>query len=135
MVKRREKATEVWKAKPSWLGKKNATFEQTFPRIKSMRIEIEEEGEGTTTRHGDGTKKHSFSVPSPPGPYIDCSNPLCYNGGLHVGRLLKFMVERGDTELESVESCQGFEGSPKGRKKHGECLNMFKVKIQLEYKD
>ncbi len=45
------------------------------------------------------------------------------------------MVTTKETEKEiPYIGCQGYKGSPKGRKNYGPCGNSFKVKITITYK-
>jgi len=36
--------------------------------------------------------------------------------------------------LETLKLCQGYEGSPKGKKYYKKCLNQFKIKVSIKYK-
>jgi hypothetical protein len=45
------------------------------------------------------------------------------------------MVEGNMTEYETSEFCQGYEGSPKGRIKHGRCYNHFDIEVTIKYKE
>jgi hypothetical protein len=49
--------------------------------------------------------------------------------------ILRYMIASRLTEFEATERCQGYEGSPKGRKRHRDCMHMFKVTIRLAFKD
>jgi hypothetical protein len=45
------------------------------------------------------------------------------------------MVRQGKTEEEKTESCQGYEGSAKGRRRYGSCLNSIKMKVIITYRE
>lgn len=44
------------------------------------------------------------------------------------------MVSKKQTDLETVAICQGYEGSPKGKRRYRSCINSFKVKVHITYK-
>ena len=126
---KRQKASDVFEKNIPFIGRK-VGFEEAFPTIKNITAEVEQSGEGVTTwnkvSHRD---KHSI------GEYFDCSNRLCYNGGTRIGFIVRNMVGAYETHHESSVRCQGYEGSPKGRRKYGPCFNLFKITIDIEYKE
>jgi hypothetical protein len=126
----RQKASEV-SANTNWFLKRTATFAQAFPEIKDFRIDIE------CHNWGFGKPRNFIFTPtSPPGEYVDCPNHVCYNGGYHLGQFLRYMVaDSRKTEVEDSASCQGYEGSPKGRKNYGPCDYHFKVKASITYRE
>jgi len=131
-TQKRQKASDVF-ADSNLLFRRKGTFEEAFPQIEDITIEVEETdfgmaGSGPNSRFTKDNIKYM-------GEYVDCSNPLCYNGGVAVGSLIKDMIYSKQPELETTEICKGYEGSPKGRRKYGDCLHMFKVKIQIKYKN
>lgn len=87
-----------------------------------------EEGRGVRAAFGSPVYTQATA-----GEYINCINPLCYNGGFSLGALLRYMVANGTTELDDHKICQGHEGSPKGRRNYGPCSNAFRVKVKIEY--
>jgi hypothetical protein len=67
---------------------------------------------------------------------LNCRNPLCFGGGLNLYSLILWAVVGAKrTEYETTERCEGYEGSPKGRRKDGPCFTYFKVKVAVVYKD
>ncbi|MDP2871864.1 MAG: hypothetical protein Q8P31_04925 [Bacillota bacterium] len=126
---RRQKATDVFAEARLWLGEKTNDFDRAFPHIADVRIEITQDGEGVR-----GWNRHEVLGKRSAGEYYNCANPLCYNGGFCLGEILRFMEEQRQTERELDLRCQGYEGTPKGRKKYGPCFNRFHVKIQVAYK-
>ena len=108
---------------------KKASFEEAFPEIEDLTVEVEETGHGV----GEWNRKRIYRKQYLPGEYIDCSNPLCYNGGFSIGSILREMVKKKQTELETSKLCQGHEGSPKGRRIYRKCMNFFKVKVSIKY--
>jgi hypothetical protein len=102
-------------------------FSQAFPTIAETRIDI-------VSRFSPSGEKREYSTRSEPREFIDCTNRRCYNGGVRLGQLLRAMVETGKTEEELNLPCQGYEGSPKGRRKSGPCDNFFTIHIVLTLK-
>jgi hypothetical protein len=127
-MNRRQKASDVFRETNYFIGEKT-TFEKAFPEIENIRVTVEE----FEDFFSDGRKR--FYSKENAGEYIDCSNPICYNGGFSLGSLIRNMVSTRQTELETTKFCQGYEGSPKGRKRYGPCEHRFKVKIEIKYKD
>jgi hypothetical protein len=126
----RQKAQDVFNETDFLFGKK-VGFAEAFPMIEEIKIEVKEEGEGVY----EGNEVSIYSSKSIlPGEYINCRNSLCYNGGFRIGSIIRAMVRERKTDLETSEICQGYEGSPKGKKRYGKCFNMFDVKVHIKYK-
>lgn len=129
----RQKASDVFREKDYLLGK-TTSFGEAFPMIEDLRVVVTEYGDDVRGIMGDyGERKHYFSIDHPPGEYVDCSNEICYNGGVRVGQYLRQMVRQGETEGEFSDFCQGDEGSPKGQNKYGPCDHRFETEIELTY--
>ena len=126
---KRQKASDVFR-ESNFLFAQKGTFAEAFPTIEKLRVEVTESGRGVGTWY-DGPAVYTETTT---GEYVNCSNTLCYNGGFRLGGLLRQMVRNGEKELEVTEFCQGYNGSPKGRRNYGPCGNGFKVKIVIEYK-
>jgi hypothetical protein len=127
---RRMKASDVFANTDFFLGK-TTSFKEAFPAVEDIRVEVTETGEGVNPRLATSV----YRLGSMPGQYVDCHNPRCYNGGFNLGQLIMFMTDSRETEKETEMHCQGYEGSPKGRKKDGPCFNRFKVKISIKYRE
>ncbi len=125
-INRHMKASDVFAKTDFFLGK-TSDFSKAFPTIEHANIVVVEKGEGAYGR------EHHYSEGTV-GEYINCHNPCCYNGGVRIGEILRMMEAERRTEGEYEESCQGYEGSPKGRKNYGPCDNMFHIKATLSYK-
>ena len=120
-MRKRMKAQDVFNETEPLLGGKT-TFSKAFPEIANITLEVDQ-----------GGRKRTYGKANFPGEFVNCSNPLCYNGGVRIGSIINDMTFDRDTEYEGSLSCQGHEGSPKGRRNYGPCLNRFKVKIIIEY--
>jgi hypothetical protein len=129
----RKKASDVFKETNFLLGEKT-TFEKAFPTIANLRIEVREEGDGVTQAlfGPKGPRVRVLDAKSA-GEFVNCSNPLCYNGGISIGDMIRSAVTTGATEFEEKAVCQGYEGSPKGRRKYQSCINYFRVKGSITY--
>lgn len=124
----REKASDIFNQTEYLVPK--TTFEKAFPQIEHIRVEVIESGEGIN----DWNEKRTYSKHDM-GEYINCHNKRCYNGGFSIGQIIRQMIYENKTELETTEFCQGYEGSPKGRKKYQDCMNYFEIKVGIKYKD
>ena len=129
----RMKASDVFR-ESEFVFSRKVSFDEAFPEIEDVVIEVTEKGTGVRHR-GPDDPKHIYRKPHLPGEYVDCSNSLCYNGGVSVGSIIRDMVREHATERETSEVCRGYEGSPKGRRKYRKCMNFFQVKIGITYKE
>ena len=78
-MRRRQKAQEVFIEHPPVFGTPG-TFEQTFPQVEAVTVEIEEYGDGIYG--GERSRRYTRESLAE---YVNCSNPLCYNGGVQWG--------------------------------------------------
>lgn len=122
----RPKASEV--SRPVF-AEKRCRFAQAYPTIETLRVDITETGDLSY-----GASKNHYYTETTAGEYVDCSNPRCFAGGFSLGVHLGRMVWEKKTEMEVSEQCKGYEGSPKGRRRYGRCMNSFKGKITITYK-
>ncbi len=123
----RQKASDVFR-EATFVFAEKASFDEAFPQIADIRIEVE------IGHAPSGNRKRVYTRPHVPGEYIDCDNSLCYNGGFSIGEVLRDMVGKGETGRSGSAICRGYEGSPKGRRKYRDCLNYFRYKVQLTYR-
>lgn len=123
----REKAQDVFN-KSDFVFSSKTTFEKAFPNVEECTITVKESG------HGAPSWNHGVSHYKNPGEYLNCSNPLCYNGGFNIGSTIREMVSKKETAKEDSAICQGYEGSPKGRRKYRKCVNFFKYTIAIKYR-
>ena len=105
-------------------------FEEAFPDIDDITVDVEEKGYGV---YGESNKRR-YTRQYLPGEYVDCSNPSCYNGGFSIGQVLRDMVKNKQTDAEMSQICQGYEGSPKGKRRYRSCINSFTIKAHIVYK-
>lgn len=124
----RKKASDIFRESTPFFGQK-VDFDKAFPQIKDLTVEVIEYGDGIY----NSQSKSIYNRGNLPGEYVNCSNPLCYNGGFSLGGILREMVRNKQTILETSKSCKGYEGSPKGRRKYGPCMNCFNIKAAIQY--
>jgi hypothetical protein len=128
MSEERKKASDIFNESNFLFGEK-VTFDKAFPQIEDLEVEVKESGDNINT-----SRSYFYSKKSFPGEFIDCSNSLCYNGGFSIGKILREMVRSNTKELSTTKDCRGYEGSPKGRRRYGNCHNQFEIKITIKYK-
>ena len=123
------KAQDVFNRSSFVFGQKS-TFEQAFPQINDITVRVREIGYGMPP--GYETRLYSKQDLCE---YVNCRNYSCYNGGVRVGDMIRDMIRERKTHLEGSKYCQGYEGSPKGRRRYRSCTNSFEVVIDIEYKE
>lgn len=126
----RQKASDVFRESNFLFGRK-VGFDEAFPQIEDLIVEVEESGRGID----EWNRKSMYRKEYFPGEYVDCSNSLCYNGGFSIGSILREMVSKKQTELQTSRHCQGHEGSPKGKRIYRKCTNHFTIRVSITYKD
>lgn len=127
---KRQKASDVFR-ETNFIFSEKGSFDEAFPEIEDLTVEVEKSGEGVK----EWNHKSVYRMQNFPGEYINCNNPLCYNGGFAIGSILREMVRNKQLELETSKFCIGNEGSPKGRIIYRKCLNSFNVKVTIKYKE
>lgn len=125
----RQKAQDVFQD-TNYAFVEKSSLEKAFPSISDISVKVLESGEGVE----EWNQERYFSRENA-GEYINCSNSMCYNGGFRLGEILRYMVNNNLTEYETTRRCQGYEGSPKGRKRYGNCYNQFDIKVAIKYKE
>ena len=108
------------------------SFEQAFPTIEEVEVEVEEKGRG---RGSWGSWMKVYKRPHWPDEHLLCHNSLCVKGGFPIWKILGKMVSQRKTDARGSELCQGYEGSPMGRRRYGPCPNIFMHTIRLRYKE
>lgn len=125
---RNMKLSDVY-AQPGPFSGQPTTFAALYPSIEAIRVEIDLDGVGS---YGGG---HKFVLDKTTmRPVFDCPNTSCTRGGIRLDTHISSMVSAGETSKEVNLKCEGYEGSPKGKKFYRTCLNWFKVKISIQYK-
>lgn len=129
-MKDSKKASDIFNETDYVLSKK-VGFEEAFPQIKDFVIEVSEYEDAMW---GKEVRTRMYAKNEPPGEFVDCSNPVCYSGGVSIGDVLRSMVRNKVADETATRKCRGYEGSPKGRKRYRSCMHSFTVKVSLQYK-
>lgn len=133
----RKKAQDIFAESELIFASKTSSFDKACPEIENISVEVEEKGKGSDYRTlgRDNVRRMQYGKNTFPGEYINCSNYLCYGGGVHIGQIVRSMVWEKNTQYDKSLRCRGYEGSPKGRKKYGPCFTRFRVRITLSLKE
>jgi hypothetical protein len=102
-------------------------FEAEFPTIQDAIIRFTESDFGNSPKTGVWSLRNN-------GPVMSCGNPSCQRGGYNLANEVHNMIYAGMSEREIRLSCNGDEGSPKGRRLGRECLQRLEAKITLKFK-
>ena len=124
-AKRRKKLSEI-EAQTTYLLGTPTTFENAFPTVETMRVEIRPYGEGYRLFPGQEELVEVYENRRIPR-ILDCRNRLCNRGGIDLNDLVCSVVQKKLTEFEGSRGC-------KGREKTGSCDTRCKVKISVKYK-
>ena len=125
----REKASDVFQ-NTDFLFSKKVTFAEAFPTIEDIKVVVKRGGHYGVS---EWNKEEHYGMNV--GEYVDCSNSTCYNGGFSIGEFVRLMVASNQTHFEKdYISCQGYEGSQKGKRRYRSCTNHFAVVIDIKYK-
>ena len=124
----RPKAQDVFNAS-NYVFSDKVSFEEAYPEIKDVEVRVEETGNGV---HQSG---ELIFLKSQISAFVNCSNPLCYNGGVALHSIIRQMNQQRKTEDDTYKLCQGNEASPKGKRIYRKCMNMFHVKTRIQFKD
>ena len=106
-----KKASDVFRD-TNYLFSRKVGFDEAFPEIDDLKVVIEECGQGI--HEWNRVRHYAMNI----GEYINCSNSLCYNGGFSLDRILREMIRNRETHKNETAIWQGYEGSPKGRRKY-----------------
>ena len=127
MPDKREKASEVIGKTNYVFAKKVDSFAEAYPTIARLRVEVAE-----YSGPWDRDKAPWVITETDFRHAVDCSNQLCYGGGVEVGWIIHDMVRQHLTEFEISKPCRGYEGTAKRRDRS--CVHTFTVKATIVYK-
>jgi hypothetical protein len=105
------------------------TFENAFPTLEDAVIEY---AEGDILRQGKELNR--VASMKRVGGQLRCSNSSCYRGGYEFDFDAHDMVRNKLVSRRLRKTCQGDEGTPKGRKQGRQCLNSIDARLRLVYK-
>jgi hypothetical protein len=119
----RKKAQDIFN-ESEFVFSRKVGFDEAFPEIDDITVEVTEDGHGVYK----DINKRIYSKGSI-GEFINCSNPLCYNGGFSIGSIIREMIRNNETLKEVSELCRGNEASPKGKRIYRKCVNFFHINV------
>ncbi len=122
------KESDVFENTTFLFGRK-AAFDEAFPQVDDFKIAVTERGSGVRLECYERTYSKNTA-----GEHVKCTNSTCFNGGVRIGPLLRSMVEQRKNSDSITQDCQGYEGSPKGRRRYGPCDHEFDIRIDVIYK-
>lgn len=140
----RNKASKLSR-KTNYLFSNKVSFTEAFPEIENIFIEVKEfessmrkpekddEWERAMGSYSSYPRVHRYSKNHFPGEIINCSNALCFKGGFSIGSIVRNMISKKDAFKDGKEHCQGYEGSPKGKRKYRNCSHQFEYKVTIKY--
>ena len=123
----RQKASDVFR-EANYPFAEKVGFKEAFPQIAKLNAIVEQKGYGVADWNRTQTLGKGV------GEFVDCANPICYRGGFSLGNILRQMVRDRQTHQETTAVCQGYEGSPKGRRRYRSCINSFRITVDIEYR-
>jgi len=106
---------------------RDQTFTDVFPTVASLKVHVVE-------HTSDGRERPYYYTDTSFSAAVDCSNPKCYGGGAWLQYDVHDMVRERRTDGVFHHACKGYEGSPKGHRRHGPCHHHFDVTVHIEYK-
>jgi len=121
----KKKASDYYNNSEPFLGRK-VSFAQAYPNIEKLTIEVKEYKD--FWKKNDGfypyttvlTEK-SFSE------FVDCHSTSCDGGGFNINKILREIVEKGETSSEDSADCIG-------HIKIQRCMHNFDYSIKATYK-
>lgn len=102
------------------------TFEERYPNIKNIEVEVIE-------LSPDMNNRKSVLGKDGIGITFNCGRSVCKNGGFNLDSLIYLMNNKKETSKEETIICNGYEDM--GRKNKRNCTNVFKIKIEIQYKE
>jgi hypothetical protein len=100
----------------------------TMDKVDRIRVVVHEKGKNASPYelrivHRDAVREH-----------VDCNNPVCFNGGISLGDLLREMVHGRQEEFIGTSFCTGQEGDPELSGPHPSCATRFEIEAILRYR-
>ena len=100
----------------------------TMDKIDKLRVFVKEIGRNAEPFelriiHKEAVREH-----------VDCNNPVCYNGGISLGNMLREMVAARQEEFIGTSFCTGQEGDPEELGPHPSCQTRFEIEAVLRYR-
>lgn len=111
-----------------FLQGKPSSFLEAFPKVKTLSFEGAQRGDAS----GEGQREERFSETNLPR-VIACSNPRCQQGGYDLSAYIITLARDRKPQMEGQIYCNGYEGTPKGRRKGDACFNGLTFSITASF--
>jgi hypothetical protein len=107
--------------------KNRVAIDGTLDHLEKIRISIREKGSNAEPFelriiHKDAMRE-----------YVDCNNPLCFNGGFSLGDILREMVAGRQEDFIGTSFCTGQEGNPEEPGPHPSCATRFEIEASIRF--
>jgi hypothetical protein len=112
-----------------FLGKP-APFKQAYPEFKTVRVRVKHEGDMTHAMQREQTYTE-HSLPR----VIPCPNPRCRQGGYDLTATIIAIAHERLSSYKVNWSCNGHEGTPKGRKVGAPCSNSIELEVEAIFNE
>jgi len=106
------------------------TFSKAFPKFRSLIIRAKHSGDLTNPTQ----REQIYSGNSIPR-VIPCPNPRCQQGGYDLTATIITMEHDRKTQYRVRYSCNGHEGTPKGRRKGNPCMNSVELEFEATFNE
>jgi hypothetical protein len=106
------------------------TFSKAYPSFRSLVIRVKNHGYLASPMQ----REQVYSKPSIPR-VIPCPNPRCQQGGYDLTAIIITMEHERNTKFSAHYSCNGHEGTPKGRRKGNPCMNSVELEFEAEFNE
>lgn len=96
-----------------------------FPGVKSLRVNLKQFGYEHEPK-SDFTITEAF--------WLDrqtCENPMCYNGGLAIGSIIRAAISDRQAKVKDSKRCRGHEGN--SRRRGRDCMHVYTWEGIIEY--
>ena len=106
---------------------------ELYPAIEEIQVTIKHNGKSDLAQAN--TREYYVRYGKNVVDYVECTNPMCRNGGFSIGNLINKMVDSCQTYLQKdYIPCPGYVGSGPGVAGSHRCTNFFGIRIDIRYK-
>ena len=122
----KKKASDYYNNSTPFLGQK-VSFENAYPNVEKLIVEVSEFEDFWKKNDGFYPYKRVFTEKNF-SEFVDCNSSSCDGGGFNINKILRSMVERGETDVKDSINCIG-------HIKTKRCMHTFEYSIKVTYKD
>lgn len=107
-----------------------SSLREAYPEIDTLAFVAVEIGDLPREKDRRDVRYSAANIPGA----VPCGNPRCQQGGYDLNGVLAGLTASGETSYEFDWSCNGHEGTPKGRRIGNPCMNLIKGTIMISYR-